>query len=157
MIQKKGKMMTTIIGTRENGTTFCRKEFKGESMTEQSHKERTNINKIMARARRGIPVPVYDKKATYGDFADLPDYQGCLNRIIQAEQDFNKLPAEVRKRFENDPSKLIEFMSNEDNLEEAIKIGLVEADEPDLPVKVQMVGTEEKGQEGPQQEPATTE
>ena len=35
------------------------------------------------------------------------------------------LPAQIRSRFENDPAKLIDFLDNSENLDEAIKLGLV--------------------------------
>lgn len=111
---------------RENGTVSVRKEFSGKSLTEQSHQDRCNINSIMARARRTGQVPIYSKQATYGDFSSVGDYQECLNKMLEAERDFRKLPAEIRKEFDNDPAKLIEFMADENNLERAREIGLVE-------------------------------
>jgi phage internal scaffolding protein len=35
------------------------------------------------------------------------------------------LPAQIRSRFDNDPAKLIDFLENEQNHDEAIKLGLV--------------------------------
>ena len=37
------------------------------------------------------------------------------------------LPADLRKRFSNDPGQLLSFLENEDNRAEAIKLGLVNA------------------------------
>lgn len=137
-------MMTTSVTTeRQNGTRRVAKEFPNQTLTEQQHKDRVNINRIMQRARKGAGVPIYDKQATYGDFSNVLEYQECMNRLVQAENDFQKLPAEVRKKFDNDPAKLIDFMQNMGDdpamIEEAIEIGLVERQpEPVIP-KVEVV------------------
>ena len=43
---------------------------------------------------------------------------------MQAQQSFESLPSELRGRFENDPAKLIDFLSDERNNAEAVKLGL---------------------------------
>jgi phage internal scaffolding protein len=48
-----------------------------------------------------------------------------LNQVIAAEDEFMRLPADLRARFENDPAQLIEFLENLENKDEAIKLGLV--------------------------------
>jgi hypothetical protein len=55
-----------------------------------------------------------------------------------------RLPAELRARFENDPAKLIEFIDNSENLDEAINLGLVNKPE-NLPQVVE--DTQEKAAE----------
>jgi hypothetical protein len=40
------------------------------------------------------------------------------------------LPANIRSRFDNDPAKLIDFMENPANREEAESLGLVNKSEP---------------------------
>lgn len=118
--------MTTRIEQRENGTLRVSKEFNNPSLCEQTHRDRVNINSIMRRARKGIPVPLYGREATYGDFTTGEDYQQCLDKMCQAERDFMQLPAEVRDRFENDPKQLIEFMADPENAKEAVELGLAE-------------------------------
>ena len=41
-----------------------------------------------------------------------------------AQQSFEMLPSELRSKFGNDPGKLIEFMSDEKNIEDCYKFGL---------------------------------
>ena len=47
--------------------------------------------------------------------------------ILNAEAMFEELPLEIKKRFDNDPAKLVEFCNDPKNLEEAIEIGLAPA------------------------------
>lgn len=102
-------------------------------ITQQSFRNDANINTIVARFKRnGQPITGTAKQPMYGDFADMPSYQESLNRVIQAQTDFETLPAKIRKEFDNDPAKLIDFLSNPDNTEKARDLGLI----PKLPEKV---------------------
>ena len=61
----------------------------------------------------------------YGDFVDIPDFQSAMNAVIGAQRSFDALPANVRKRFANSPQALMEFMSDPENRDEAVRLGLV--------------------------------
>ena len=51
---------------------------------------------------------------------------------MQAQQSFESLPSELRAKFENDPAKLISYLSDDKNNAEAIKLGLkIERKEPE--------------------------
>jgi phage internal scaffolding protein len=52
-------------------------------------------------------------------------YHEMQNVIADANSAFASLPATVRARFENDPAKYIEFVSDENNLEEARELGML--------------------------------
>lgn len=116
--------MQKIITERNKGRRVAIKT-EGGTKTEKGHAGSTNINQIMARYRRTGLVPQKTNLA-YGDFTGSDDYRDCLDRIIQAENAFNSLPSQIRKRFDNDPAKLISFLANEDNREEAQRLGLIE-------------------------------
>ena len=62
----------------------------------------------------------------YGDFTGIGDYHTAMNRVIAVQDEFEALPAPIRARFDNDPSKLIEFLDDEVNRPEAEELGLVE-------------------------------
>lgn len=58
------------------------------------------------------------------DSTNLPDYQEALQTVITAENAFYALPAEMRKKFDNDPGVMIKYLEDDTNNEEAIKLGL---------------------------------
>lgn len=96
------------------------------SLTKQSFKEECDINRIMARyLATGVPPPAGVKTALYGDFTLASDYFEAKMMVVRANQQFASLPAKVRDRFSNDPSQLLEFVSNRDNLAEARALGLL--------------------------------
>lgn len=100
------------------------------SRAKQSFSKDADINNIMGRYRRtGVlvdptTVNVY-RRPNYGDFSDLVDLPVLLDRIREADRSFMVLPASVRERFDNDVSKLLDFVSDDKNVEEAVKLELL--------------------------------
>lgn len=98
----------------------------GKSKTSQDKKNSVDINRIMARAKKnGILPDLNARKIIYADFANLPNYQDSLNQVIAMENEFMALPAAVRKKFDNDPAKLIEFVTDPANEDEAVELQLL--------------------------------
>lgn len=99
---------------------------KDEPITEQHHKDDCDINIIMKRFAETGELPDHANRlqATFGDFSDIPDYQTSLNMVIAAREAFMELKPEIRKRFHNDPGQMIEFLQDERNNSEAVKLGL---------------------------------
>lgn len=114
-----------VRAERENGTLRVSTVISGESMTEQSHRQEVNINTIVARARKGILPRGTGVMPNYGDFSSGMDYHEAQNKIVDAKRDFMRMPADIRKRFGNDPANMIDFLGNPDNREEAEELGLI--------------------------------
>lgn len=125
--------MKTIIVERENGTRRVMQQTAPTTRVEQSHRDRCNINTIMRKAHETGFVPTSNTPAHYGDFTNVSDYQTARNRILEADQAFAALPAHIRKRFDNDPSNLIAFIEDENNLQEARELGIVAKEAPQPP------------------------
>ena len=105
--------------------------FDGDpGLTDQSQKDDCDINRIMARYREtGFlvdPMHPGTRQPFFGDFTEIPDYQGALEVISAADAAFAALPAKVRDRFGNNPQEIFDFLSDEKNRDEAISLGLIE-------------------------------
>lgn len=94
------------------------------SMTQESDAMETDINFIVKRFGVTGQLPQVNMQPLYGDFTDVGDYRTAVERINAANTAFMGLPAETRKRFDNDPQKFVDFATNKDNLEELRKMGL---------------------------------
>lgn len=95
--------------------------------TKQSFKKECDINNIVAfYKKKGVIAHLNPAKPRYG-FAPSVDYVDALQLVIDAEQSFNDLPSEVRKRFDNDPAAFLEFVENPENDAELVKLGLANA------------------------------
>lgn len=98
------------------------------SLAQQSFREDADINVILERFNITGELPSNTREPQYGDFLDSPvDYKSALDVVMSAQSAFNDLPARVRTRFENDPSKFVDFLSDEKNRDEAIELGLLNA------------------------------
>lgn len=97
----------------------------GEVGAHQSFKDECDINTIVKRFGLTGELPSNVRMPTYGDFTGLMDYQQAQNALIAARDAFLAMPAEVRKRFDDDPGKFVAFCDDKGNLEEARKLGLV--------------------------------
>lgn len=115
------------IRARERSPLIC----TGESRTEQSHKSKVNINTIMRRYQKTRLLPNRGNQGFYGDFSNVEDYHSCANALLAAEDAFMSLPATLRKQFANSPEKLLEFLADENNRDQAIELGLIPKPEPE--------------------------
>lgn len=100
------------------------------SMTHQEFKDECDINNIMKRYNYN-QLP--DIAETVGQFSQIVDYQEMLNATIHAREAFMQLPAQIRQRFNDSPQAIIEFLDDENNRDEAIKLGLVNPKEEPKP------------------------
>lgn len=100
------------------------------SMTQQQFKDEADINYIVSMYDSSGVMPTFHgdgqpAQPVFGDFASLPDNaQEMYNRIIEAKNNFDNLPLEVRKRFNYDPVAFLEFADNPENLDELVAMGL---------------------------------
>lgn len=131
----------TVANTVNSGL-FC----ADPSLAVQSQKEEADINTIVKNFGVTGMVPTNVRAPVFGDFTDIEDYQTAIEAIRAAEESFLKMPADVRKRFENDPQAFVEFCSDERNAEEMKKLGLTlhpvvqEPASPAVPAAVPPVG-----------------
>lgn len=111
--------------------------FKGDSprvksRTHQSFAKEADVNNIMKRYKRtGLlvdPTVVARRTPYFGDFSSGSDFQTVAEQISNARSSFMFLPAEVRERFGNDVSKLLDFVAEPSNYSEAVKLGLIPKD-----------------------------
>jgi phage internal scaffolding protein len=96
------------------------------TLAQQQFKDETDINNILKMFNVTGQLPIHPVSPKYGDFTGIGDYKTALDRVIAVDEEFMNLPADLRARFNNDASELIEFLDNEENRLEAEKLGLLE-------------------------------
>lgn len=106
-------------------------EFTEPSMTEQHFKAECDINNIVAQYQQTGILPSGTREPLFGDFADFPqDLQSSQKYFDEAHERFMQLDARLRKEFDNDPVKLLQFVANDNNRERAIELGLIDKPAP---------------------------
>lgn len=96
-----------------------------EDKTQQQFKDEADINEIVRRFGLTGQLPEAYAAPQSGDFTGITDFHTAMNAVTQAQEKFMQIPAEIRARFSNDPARLIDFVSDERNRDEAQKLGLI--------------------------------
>lgn len=118
------KKITKLPNGRKKVQTIFDLE-KEPSLVHPEFQAECDVNNIMRKfMSTGQINHLSGKTGTYGDFSEIPDYQGALETVLRAEKSFETLPSKIRARFQNDPQQLIEYLADPENTEESIKLGL---------------------------------
>ena len=113
-----------------------------ESLTKQEFKEECDANEILRRASNGQDLSsiLNSRVAQYGDFTNIPDFRESMNFVARANGMFMELDWKLRERFHNDPAKMLEFLQDPENRDEALKLGLIaKKEEPVVPEPTRVV------------------
>jgi len=115
-------------------------ECQDESMAIQSAEEESNINTIVRRFGLTGELPNDVKVPQSGDFTNIPDFHTAMNLVRKTQEEFLRIPADVRARFGNDPQAFMNFLEDDSNREEARRLGLLKSVEaPPEPMLVKVV------------------
>lgn len=113
------------------------------SLARQEFKEECDINYIVQTYGLTGQVPVGMKAPEYQDFEGVIDFQTAIHAVMEAEESFMRMPAEVRREFNNDPQEFLKFCADEGNLPKLREWGLAMPSKgleaPVEPIPVRMV------------------
>ncbi|UOF81149.1 scaffold protein [Microviridae sp.] len=103
------------------------------SMTSQEFKDDCDINKISARHRENnMPLPV-SQLQSFSDVSEIPSFAEAMEIVTDAKRAFMSLPAKFRDRMNNDPQKMLDFVNDPQNHEEARVLGLLKPPSVEVP------------------------
>lgn len=95
------------------------------SLAKQSFAQECDINYILKN--NALVAPLTPEQYQQQNFADLGtsvDYHSAKNYLIEAQNSFMSLPADIRARFQNDPGQFLDFVQNPDNGQALVEMGL---------------------------------
>lgn len=101
-----------------------------EGRTQQSFRDEVDINTIVERFGLTGELPDNMRLPQSGDFTGITDFHTAMSAVRQAQEQFMQLPGAMRERFNHDPQRLLSFLEDPGNLEEARKLGLVNPEAP---------------------------
>lgn len=131
-VNADGELMRDFYVIHDPVNVYCDPK---EGKTRQEDAEAADINVLMARYERTGVLPLGDGSAgQYIDLTSLPlDYREALDMVSAAGAAFAALPAAVRKEFDNDPAKFVDFASDPKNIDRMREFGLAPKKEEDAP------------------------
>lgn len=95
-----------------------------QTLTTQAEKDECDINTIVARFGLTGELPTDLAMPVSADFTGFPDFHTAMNMVVAAQDEFMRVPADIRARFQNDPQMFMDFLGDEKNRDEAKKLGL---------------------------------
>lgn len=106
------------------------------SKTDQSFKKDCDVNLMVKRFTKQTKMDTSAFMAYMNNISpkfstdqvidgNVPDYEFYLNAQIEADNMFMTLPSDLRKRFDNSPQKLLDFVFNPENKQELVTLGLL--------------------------------
>lgn len=124
--------MTKITFRRQYNDQRKRDDFQSkiptQSETQEAFKEEVDINRVVALYQRtGNDQLLSVAPRPFGDDPRPTDYHTVMNRVAEFTQDFEMLDSKTRKEFDNDPLKMLDWVSDPENKQEAIKKGYLPA------------------------------
>lgn len=119
MAKVVAKSYFDVVGASQDEGLKC----EDPSLAVQAPKEECDINNIVKRYLRTGELPQV-VQGVYADVSQLSDLATAMEIVDQADAAFMALPAEIRREFDNDPRKLVEFAADPSNLERAYELGL---------------------------------
>lgn len=129
----------------ENGESARRRVVldcsKDEPLTEQSHKAECDINNIIRKHGIELIQKTALLRSQEFQFDDVTgnDFQEAMHKVMKAQATFDTLPSVIRKEFDHDPAKFLDFIQNPDNLPRMEELGLVQREPDTPPLQVQVV------------------
>lgn len=130
----------TDLASNESGLA-C----EDESLAVQSDKEDADINTIVRRFGLTGELPGDLAMPQSGDFAGLPDFHSAMNLVRATQEEFLRVPAHIRERFNNDPQRLMAFLDDASNRDEAKRLGFLRDDPlPPEPLAVRVVSSDKQ-------------
>lgn len=94
------------------------------SLTVQADAEDADINVIVHRFGLTGEMPVGMRVPQYQDYEGVFDFRTAQEQILYAQREFMSMPAEVRRRFENNPQVFLEFAADPANVDAMVEMGL---------------------------------
>ena len=94
------------------------------SLTQQQFKEDSDINTIVDRFMKTGHLPDPVSMPQYVDYEGIFDFQSAMNVVRAADENFMRMDAKVRSRFNNSPQEFLNFFADPANGDEAVRLGL---------------------------------
>lgn len=106
-------------------------EFKDDSLTVQADLQQSDINFIVRQFGLTHELPYGMQVPVFADYSGIPnDFHAAMQYVADSEAAFMQFPAEIRARFNNDPGKLLAFIGDPNNTDEAVSLGLASRPAP---------------------------
>lgn len=92
--------------------------------TQQHFKEEVDVNTIARRFGLTNTDRIPISPDVFRDFTGVGHFQDLANQLAQAGEAFDRLPSDVRRRFDNNPAAFVDFAVDAKNIDQMREWGL---------------------------------
>ena len=118
-------MTTPIIRSAYGPKAVVKTAVGKKTMTKQSFAEECDINNIMAKYQKTGLIDHYNRNAPQYGFATSHDFRESLELVKKAQDMFDELPSQIRRKFDESPQKVLAFCEDPNNRSEMAVLGLL--------------------------------
>ena len=111
------------------------------SMTKQADRAGACIHKILDKFKKTGLLPQRTVEPLSGKIPDIESFHEAMSLVVNAQQQFDALPSDLRAKFHNNPQEFVEFVNNPENVDQLIEMGLATAQAPQEPIQVSVVSS----------------
>lgn len=109
----------------------------GPSLTRASEADGCDLNKLVELYHKTGSFPPLNHQQHFLDLTNTPTtIEDAMQIVIDAEQMFMSLPADIREMFGHSPQALYNFVQNPENKAKAEQLGLLAAEPKPTPPPV---------------------
>ncbi len=99
-----------------------------KDLADQSFKKDCDVNTVIARFKKTGQITHLAKSAgVYADVSTITDLSSAIEQVQKASEAFDTLPADLRKKLNNDPVEFLRYIQDDKLIKEHIKYGLRDA------------------------------
>lgn len=109
-----------------------------EVRVEQNHEPTTNINMIVKNHGLDLIQKTANVQQLTFDDVTTNDFQEAMMLMMRGKETFMSLPSDVRKEFDHDPAKYLDYVHNPENHDAMIERGWIKSP-PSPPEPTQVV------------------
>lgn len=103
--------------------------FNDEHMTEQAHKDTTDINRILKDYQKtGFIAHAKKHEGQYDDVSSM-DFEKAMATVANVKSMFEGLPSTYREQFGNNPTNFLQFVQNPQNTDTLKKMGILKGND----------------------------
>lgn len=124
VLRSNNMFRTGYDGLNAEFSNLTALECTDASLTHQSFRDECDVNNIVPPSFSGFFDSSMANPNDYFDVTLVSDYHTAINQVMYAQDSFDSLPAELRRRFNNDPGEYVNFFLDPANTDEAISLGL---------------------------------
>lgn len=97
-----------------------------KSLTDPQFLKDCDINCILEEYHITGKPPISNGEGIYADVSNLGSFEDVMTKVNKAKEFFATLPSDLRARFGHDPVAYFSFVTNPDNDDECIRLGIKE-------------------------------